>query len=334
MYQVGYDPLTSAVLGPAGSPLEYSAANAGQSPAPAGRDCVLPSYGQPVGPLCGDTPPNPAGGFSSGFSNFFSGLFSWLTNAMNSLAGSTLAGGTGAAPEQSFQSAGVSSLGDPHLSVNGTTTSGQTVDGRWDSMAAHADLLSSDSFAGGLQVSNAVTSPSASGVTLNSSVTIATNNGNTQVSLDGSGNATISNFGLQTAMQAGQQYALGNGEVVTDNANGSVSISDANGQGGTFTATLSRNGAGGVDFSAGAKNVDLGGYLVSKTDDAGVIGSGASSAAAAPIEDPVAPFTYTPTPSAYQPQVYQPQQYQAAAAQGMQQVGDLSAFAEDDAAAA
>ena len=61
----------------------------------------------------------------------------------------------------------------------------------------------------------------------------------------------------------GQSYDLGNGETVTRNANGSLAVTDNNGMGGTITTTLSENGQG-VDVTAQANNVDLGGDLLNQ----------------------------------------------------------------------
>jgi hypothetical protein len=310
MYQVGYDPLNSAAFRSAGQPFEYATAAQGSLGSAAAPDCVRQGFGGcPPPPNSGS---NSTSGITSGFNNLIGNLYSWVSNLMNSLSGSGWQGGTGnqpsATPEQSFQNATLTSWGDPHLGISGTTSDGQSVSSNWDSMSAHADLLSSDSFRGGFQVSNTVTSPNASGVTLNGSVTVSTNYGNTQVSLDKDGTATLTQNGAQTALQRGQQYALGDGEVVTDNADGSLSISEANRRGGSISATLKTNGGGGVDFSATASKADLGGYLVNKTDDAGLLGS-AGFPAQNPLEyqDPyTVPTMYQPQSSLQQPQGYRP----------------------------
>lgn len=165
--------------------------------------------------------------------------------------------------EQYFQSANGSSAGDPHLSFNGTTSGGTSDSTKFDSMTGHNDLLDSDSFAGGYQISTSVTQPAANGVTYNQQATISTNFGNAQVSLDNNGNASVLLNGQTISLANGQSYDLGNGEVVTRNANGSVAVTDNNGMGGSITTTLSRNGQG-VDVNTQASNVDLGGDLLNQ----------------------------------------------------------------------
>ena len=62
-------------------------------------------------------------------------------------------------------------------------------------------------------------------------------------------------------LQSGSSMDLGNGEFVQRNADGSLVITCNNGQGGQITTTIKENGSG-VDVSANANNVDLGGALV------------------------------------------------------------------------
>ncbi|HET9030548.1 MAG TPA: hypothetical protein VFN49_10240, partial [Candidatus Aquilonibacter sp.] len=95
-----------------------------------------------------------------------------------------LAGGSDS--EQYFQSANGGSVGDPHLSFNGKT---------WDNMGSQPDLLHSDSFDGGYQLSTQTTPPGSNGVTYNQSATVATNYGNTNVTLDKNGNLSIAQYG-------------------------------------------------------------------------------------------------------------------------------------------
>lgn len=166
-------------------------------------------------------------------------------------------------PETYFQDASGASVGDPHLSFNGTSGTGGNQSSHFDSMTGHSDLLDSDSFAGGYQISTGVTQPGANGVTYNQQATITTNFGGTQVSLDNNGNATLTQNGQMLSLADGQSYDLGNGETVARNANGSVVVTDNNGMGGTITTTLSRNGQG-VDVNAQASNVDLGGDLLNQ----------------------------------------------------------------------
>lgn len=171
-----------------------------------------------------------------------------LGGAANSLFGNPQG------PEQYFQNANGSSTGDPHLSFNGS---------HFDSMTSHSDLLDSDSFGGGYQISTAVTQPGANGVTYNQQASVSTDFGQTQVTLDNSGNATISENGMTYALSDGQSVQLGNGETATRSGDGSLVIQDTTGTGGSITTTLSENGHG-VDVNTQASNVDLGGDLVNE----------------------------------------------------------------------
>lgn len=164
--------------------------------------------------------------------------------------------------EQYFNSASGGSNGDPHLSFNGQT---------WDNMGSQPDLLHSDSFQGGFQLSTQTTAPQANGVTYNQSATLTTNYGDTSVTLDKNGNATISQGGYSFAMQPGTSYDLGNGEFAQRNQDGSLAITCDNGQGGQIATTMKQNGQG-VDVNASANNVDLGGALVNGNHASGVGG--------------------------------------------------------------
>ncbi len=169
--------------------------------------------------------------------------------------------------ETYFSNATASSWGDPHDTFNGTNASGQTMKGSWDNMHSHADLLDSNSFAGGYRVSTQVTPPNAQGVTMNQSASIATASGNTLVSLNASGQYQITSYGNNVTLQPGQTAQLGGGESVTLNGDGSLTVSDTNASGGQISTTLKTNGNGGVDVNAQASGVDLGGYLVSRGDN-------------------------------------------------------------------
>jgi hypothetical protein len=171
-------------------------------------------------------------------------------------------------PQASYQSADANSVGDPHESFDATTAKGLTVNGTWDDMQSHRDLLDSDSFSGGYRVATQATQPNQKGVTLNGSATVCTNGGNTTVTLDGGGAATATSYGRDATLQKGQTLALGGGETVTRNGDNSLTIHDANASGGSVTTTLALNGSGGVDVKTHAAGVDLGGYLVDRADRA------------------------------------------------------------------
>lgn len=163
--------------------------------------------------------------------------------------------------QTSYSNATASSLGDPHLSFNGSDASGNTHSAKYDSMAAHADFLDSDSFAGGYRVSTDVTAPNANGVTWNRSATVTTNYGGTEVSLSKEGNASVTQNGRTFAIADGETLSLGNGETVARAADGSLTITDNDGRGGSIATTLASNGRG-VDVNVRAQNVDLGGDVV------------------------------------------------------------------------
>ena len=214
------------------------------------------------------------GAASTSESAFFTSIMNSLSNLMQQIssyfggsAGTATTTGTpiAAAPENMFSNATASSLGDPHDTFGGTTTRGATLGDKWDSMQAHADLLDSDSFRGGYDVATTATAPSASGVTYNASATVTTHGGKTSVTMNRDGSYAVTSDGQNVTLAQGEATQLGRGETVTLNADASLTIVDTNRQGGSITTSLSDNGHG-VDVKASASNVDLGGYLVDKSD--------------------------------------------------------------------
>jgi hypothetical protein len=215
-----------------------------------------PTFGDPFSP--GESP-TPQYGSSYGSAAFgqlgllLQQLGSLLQQLMGSIGNAFGGGGFGnCSGDQYFQNANGGSVGDPHLSFNGNT---------WNSMQSQPDLLDSNSFSGGYQISTQATAPNAHGVTYNESASISSGYGLTSVTLDTSGAVTITQDGSNLAIAPGQTLQLGNGESVTQNQNGSLLVSDSNGFGGSITTTLSLNGNG-VDVQTSASNVDLGGALV------------------------------------------------------------------------
>jgi len=238
----------------------------------------LPIESPMSGSQCG--PSNSAGGSWS-----FSSVMNAIGNAINSLLaqlGSSLPGigttsGTGttsgstsstAAGQTFFANATASSNGDPHLAFDGTTSAGASVEGKWDSMSSHSDLLSSDSFAGGYRVATQVTQSNAKGATQNASATVTTAGGATSVSMNANGSYLVTENGAAITLAQGQSTSLGNGESVTLEADGSLTVADRSATGGSISTTLRSNGDGGVNVSNTASEVDLGGYLVNKSDGA------------------------------------------------------------------
>lgn len=202
----------------------------------------------------------PAPGMSSGGPLGLSGILSQLLGIVQQLLSML---GMPQNSQQFFTSATAASTGDPHLRLSGTAANGAVTNAHYDSMTGHEDLLDSDSFAGDYRISTSVTQPDANGVTYNQQATVSTGYGDAQVSLDRSGNATISQNGTTISLASGESAFLGGGETVTRNADGSLLIRDANGMGGEIATTLSLNGQG-VDVNAQASNVDLGGDLVNQ----------------------------------------------------------------------
>lgn len=234
--------------------------------------------------------PGPPDGFSDGFgiggggnSGAFGGLtgligslmnqmshiFQMLASLLSSATGNGSGNGTqagGTPGQQAFANASASSTGDPHETFAGTEASGERVDGKWDSMTSHSDLISSDSFDGGYRVSNTVTQPNANGVTMNARVNVATDGGQSNVAINADGSFDVSQFGHHVDLAQGRAVRLNENESVTLNADTSLTISETNRNGGSISTTMRSNGSGGVDVSNDARNVDLGGYLVSKND--------------------------------------------------------------------
>jgi hypothetical protein len=181
---------------------------------------------------------------------FFGQMGSWMQQAGNAISG-WMSGTPNYGNEQYFSSASGGSNGDPHISFNG---------GTWNDMQSEPNLLNSDSIHGGYQLSTQTTPPNANGVTYNQSATVTTHGGNTAVTLNNNGNATITQNGVTQNLAPGQTVQLGN-ETITCNQNGSLQITSQNQSGGQITTTMTQNGQG-VDVNVSANNVDLGGAMV------------------------------------------------------------------------
>ncbi len=199
----------------------------------------------PLGSLMGATWPMNALGMFAQMGSMFSQMF----GGTSSNSGSPNYGS-----EQYYSSASGGSVGDPHLSFNGST---------WNDMSSEPDLLHSDSIRGGYQLATQTTAPNSSGVTYNQSATVTTHDGGTQVTLCNDGSATLTQNGASTNLQPGQTVQLGN-ETVTCNQNGSLQITCSNENGGEITTTMRSNGPG-VDVNVSASNVDLGGAMTNGT---------------------------------------------------------------------
>jgi hypothetical protein len=305
----------ATVLADAISPAPQPAANA--LSAPAANALSQPGFAWPGSA-------NGPGGFIAQFMALIFNAYTQLAQYFGSLFGQSPVqpGGMpqlGPVPDPGqrfFTSATASSTGDPHDTFNGTTANGQTINGgRWSNMMNHPYLLNSDSFAGGFRVSTNVTAPNHNGVTQNDYVSVESNFGRNVVTMNKDGSFSVVENGKSLDLGVGQTRNLGNGETVTLNADRSLSIVEQNGFGGEITATLRANGEGGVNVRASAKNVDLGGYLVERSEGDAipipVDQPPVPLAATAPTSLPYAP--YAPQPyQPYQPQPYQPYQPYAA----------------------
>jgi hypothetical protein len=206
-------------------------------------------------PFAGSPPQQPDG---------WNAILSQLANLMNEIMskiGGAFGGPAHSTGDTFYDNASAGSTGDPHLAFNGTAGTGASKATRFDSMQGHRDLLDSDSFAGGFQISTQVTQPDAHGVTYNRRASISTDGGATRVSLDKNGNATIEQYGATTALADGQTIDLSNGESATRAQNGTVTVSETNAEGGRIATTLSENGHG-VDVNVQAHDVDLNGDLL------------------------------------------------------------------------
>lgn len=274
-----------AAANPAALPFEY------QRPGAALATALMPAYREPrdgigssdrFGPGASFGSSGGVGGYANGQTNIVQAQFTSLLAALMEFVSSSFAqlgslfkfagpatalqpGGSAGPAEQYFKNASASSVGDPHESFRGTTASGAAIDTAWDSMSSHANLLSSGSFDGGYRVSTTVTQPGDRGVTYNERATVATDGGNTTVSLHKDGSTDVTSYGRHVELETGHAVRLSDGESVMRNADGSLTIDDANGRGGSMHTTLRSTGSG-VDVETTGNDVALGGYLVSKHD--------------------------------------------------------------------
>jgi hypothetical protein len=202
-------------------------------------------------------------------------LLQQLTGSLGSAFGGNAFGGSPSygnasygtpAGSATFANATLSSTGDPHLALTGTldgangTTS--AVNAHYDDMSAQRDLLSTGDFGDGFRVSTTASTPNGNGVTYNATATATMDRGRDAVTMGPGGAVSVTSDGSAVSLAAGQSITLGGGEVVSENANGAVSIAERNARGETLTTTFAYNGSG-VDVTADAAgNVTLGGSLV------------------------------------------------------------------------
>lgn len=219
--------------------------------------------------------PSTAVGSSSLFSilaGIFSAAQSWINNLASQLSSSfsgtpsmpaPAAPSAASDPTQTLQDGHLSSVGDPHLGVTGTDPYGNAVDSHFDSMVSHVDLIDTNDFGDGLQISTRVTQPQGpNGATTNASATATMNGGNDAVTMRKDGTVSIRSNGQAVALAPGESALLSGGERVTRNSDGSLSLYESNGAGKTMQTTFSANGSG-VDVNSDVHGgVTLGGDLV------------------------------------------------------------------------
>ena len=208
--------------------------------------------------------PPPAMGDLGGF---IAQLQSWIAGMVESLQQTfaRFTRSTPDSPEQRFKNATLGSTGDPHLAIDGTVAGADgtstTTTHHFDSMTAHTDLIHSNDFAGGYEVSTTVGTPDANGVTTNDSARITLNGGNDTVAMAKDGSFHITAGGQAYTLTPGQTMQLDGGETVTRNQDGSLTVADRTATGGSLATTL-RAWNGGIDVAATGTDVDLGGDIV------------------------------------------------------------------------
>jgi hypothetical protein len=213
-------------------------------------------------------------GISGILAQLMSSVQQSISQLSNALMGTPSSAPPGLAPNAqanpvngsaTFQNVSLASVGDPHLSVNGTeqTADGSTagVSSKFDSMTSHADLFSTRDFGDGFHVSTSVTQPAANGITQNASATASMDGGRESVTMNNTGAVSITDHGKAVALSAGQSLRLSGGQTVSEAANGAVSITESS-FGENLTTTFANNGGGGVDVTAQGQNVTLSGALI------------------------------------------------------------------------
>ncbi len=267
------------------------------------NDSFLPGFRFPELPPTEPPPPSSAnlgadGTGMSGFMNLMGDFINALQSLLSNLAkqfGFAGSGTPSGSPDTYVRNADASSVGDPHDAFNGTNASGQTIGGKWNNMQSHADLLESDSFAGGYTVSTTTTTPKTNGVTMNARANVALDRGATDITMNANGSFSVSSYGQNVQLQKGQSVKLGDGATVALSNDDALTVNDTTATGGSLSTRLAANGHGGVDVTAEARNVDLGGYLVNREDTTALPG---------PIPgypdriypEPVSPLPVTPLP--------------------------------------
>jgi hypothetical protein len=161
----------------------------------------------------------------------------------------------------SFRDVSLSSTGDPHDAINGTTSTGTMENRSWNDMQSRSNLLSAPKLAGGLRFSSSVGNPNGQGATMNSGITATAEQGHTTITFAADGKASVQQGNIVNTLVPNETLQLSQSLYVTDNGN-SLTINAQNTDGGSLNATLSENSQGGIDVNAHGRNIALGGYLV------------------------------------------------------------------------
>ena len=234
----------------------------GSTAGPAGglrADGVRPNWWNALGS------PSPGANGGNGLVGMLEAIVTAFGNALQNGAQQTLGafGGSPPAPPATtlFRDATLGSVGDPHLSLSGTTASSSTpIDAHFDSMTSHADLFSTPSF-GGFGVSTTASAPNANGVTTNASATAVLDHGEDAITMNADGTLAVTSGGAAIDVADGTSVTLAGGATLTRANNGAVTIGDATPWGRSLSTTFAANGSG-VDVTATAQNVALGGDLI------------------------------------------------------------------------
>jgi hypothetical protein len=219
-------------------------------------DAVRPNWWNALG-----APATSSGAGNGGLIGMLQNIITAFGNALQSGAQAALGGGSAVPANTLFSSATLGSVGDPHLSLTGTTSASATpVDAHFDSMTSHADLFSTPSF-GGFSVATTASTPNANGITTNASATAVLDHGADAITMNADGSLAVTSGGQAIDVADGTSATLAGGATISRADNGAVTIADANPWGRSLSTTFTANGSG-VDVTAQAQNLALGGDLV------------------------------------------------------------------------
>ena len=210
-------------------------------------------------------------GGANGSNGSIAGILTGLVSLLQQLVGSFLNQNQPQSPQnrpcappgaqQRFENVDVSSIGDPHLALAGTRQGGGAVDTHWDSLTSENDLVHSAQIDGGYRVSTTVAPPAANGAVWNQSATVHANFDQDAVTLNRDGSFAIFDNGNEVRLGKGESAALSGGEMVSENQDGSLSVSARSATGGTIATTMRVVGSG-VDVTTHAHAIAVGGDAI------------------------------------------------------------------------